>query len=176
MMCCTRAATLDADTFITSVLLHEPPKSEVLAWKPGDPVPRQADVILLRKGLTIEARVDIGSRQLLHWKERPDVQAPESKAELRRLGEVIKKDPQVVEALAKRGIKDLATVECAPLPFGYLAFPELEARRIMYGGCADLHGAHLSWGREIEGLYIEIDAANDKVRPFCGREYCRRKS
>jgi primary-amine oxidase len=51
---------LDADTFITSVLLHEPAKSEVL-----DPISRQADAVLLPNGLTIEARVDIGSRQLL---------------------------------------------------------------------------------------------------------------
>ena len=50
---------IDADTFIPSVLLHEPPKDRVLAWKPGDPVFREADVILMKKGLTIEARVDI---------------------------------------------------------------------------------------------------------------------
>jgi primary-amine oxidase len=164
------SAHLDADTSITSVLLHEPPKAEVLAWKPGDPVSRQAEAILLRKGLTIEVRVDIGSHQLLYWKERPDVQAPESEAEFRRVGEVIKRDPQFVQALAKRGIKDLTAVECEPVPYGYFAFPELEGRRIMYGGCADLHGAHLSWGREIEGLYVEIDAANEKVLRVIDKE------
>src|SRR5215472_7847294 len=122
---------MDAGTFVASVLLHEPPKSEVLAWKPGDPVSRQADVVLLRKGLTIEARVDISAHQLMYWKERPDVQAPTFEAEWHKLGEIIKKDPQVVDALARRGLKDLTTVECGADPFGNFAFPELEGHRIM---------------------------------------------
>ena len=67
---------IDKDTYYASVLLHEPAKDKVLAWKSGDPVPREADVILLRKGQVIEARVDIASRKVESWKEPKDVQAP----------------------------------------------------------------------------------------------------
>ena len=45
---------IDADTSVPGVLLHEPNKDRVLAWKPGDPIFREADVMVLQKGLTIE--------------------------------------------------------------------------------------------------------------------------
>ena len=111
----------------------------------------------------IEARVDIAGRKLESWNEVKGVHAPVIESEFRELGELVKKDPRVREALAKRGIKDLTTVECVPLPYSYFAIPELDGRRIMYGGCSDLHGAHLSWGRSIEGLYVQVDAVEKKV-------------
>src|SRR5260221_13304076 len=63
---------IDKDPVTHSVLLHEPAKDKVLAWKSGDPLFREAEVILLRKGLTIEALVDITGRKLESWKERKD--------------------------------------------------------------------------------------------------------
>src|SRR6202034_1874638 len=41
-------------TLFSSVLLHEPAKDKVLAWKEGDPIPREADVILEEGGKTIQ--------------------------------------------------------------------------------------------------------------------------
>ena len=67
---------IDEDTHYASVLLHEPAKDVVLAWKSGQPVLREADATLMRKGKTIEARVDIAARKLEFWKEVPGVQAP----------------------------------------------------------------------------------------------------
>lgn len=154
---------IDEDTLIPGVLLHEPPKDRVLAWKPGDPMFRVADAILLRKGLTMEARVDITGRKLLSWKERPDVYAPESEAELRETGEAIKKNPEVVKALKARGITDLSTIRCSALPFGYFALPEVDGHRILFGDCSDVHGAYLHWSRVIEGLHVEIDASDKKI-------------
>jgi primary-amine oxidase len=86
---------IDADTLFASVLLHEPPKDKVLAWKSGDPISREADVILLRKGATFEALVDIAGHKLESWKEVPGAQAPIIRSEFRELGEIIKKDPRV---------------------------------------------------------------------------------
>jgi primary-amine oxidase len=154
---------MDADTITTSVLLHEPAKDRVLAWKPGDPVFREAEVILLRKGIAIEALVDISAHKLESWKERKDVRAPIVDSEHHAIEELIKKDPRVVEALKKRGITDLAPVECFGDPFGYFALPELEGHRIVRGECADTHGVYLPWGRGIEGLWIEVDATEKKV-------------
>ena len=154
---------IDADTFYASVLLKEPPKERVLAWKPGDPIFREAEVILLRKGKASEAIVDIAAHKLQSWKEVPGVQAPVLEMEFHEIGELIKKDTRVIEALKKRGITDLTTVQCAPTPFGYFALPELEGHRIMFGGCYELHGTYLSWGRSIEGLNIEVDAVDKKI-------------
>lgn len=154
---------IDPDTHYASVLLHEPAKDKVLAWKQGDPITREADVILVRKGLALEARVDIAGHTLESWKEVKGVHPPVMENEFRELGDLVKKDPRVVDALAKRGIKDLTTVNCVPLPYGYFAVPELEGHRIMYGGCSDLHGSYLSWGRSIEGLNVQVDAVEKKV-------------
>src|ERR1700675_2210750 len=146
---------IDADTVTHSVLLHEPAKDKVLAWKPGDPIFREAEVILLRKGVTIEALVDIAGHKLESWKERKDVQAPVDMGEFHALDEVMKKDPRVIEALKKRGITDLNPVVCFADPFSYFALPELEGHRIMMGACAYGHGVYLGWSRDVEGLQIK---------------------
>jgi len=150
-------------TVTHSVLLHEPAKDKVLAWKPGDPIFREADVILLHQGVTIEALVDVAGHKLESWKERKDVQAPVIGAEFHDLDEVIKKDPRVIEALKKRGYTDLAPIFCFADPFSYFALPEHEGHRIMTGQCADSHGVYYSWSREIEGLEIKVDATEKKV-------------
>ena len=94
---------VDADTFCISVLLHEPAKDKVLGWKAGETFAREADVILLRKGVTIEVRVDIAGRQVESWKERRDAQAAAFDTEFLGLGEEIKKDPQLQAALTAKG-------------------------------------------------------------------------
>src|SRR5262249_39430641 len=136
---------------------------QVLAWKPGDPMFREAEVILVRKGVTIEALVDIANRKLLSWQERKDVQAPVTRKEFHELEDVMKKDARVVEALKKRGISDLAAVDCTADPFSYFALPEHQGRRIMMGGCNYMHGVYLGWSRDIEGLQIKVDATEKKV-------------
>src|SRR5271168_598538 len=63
----TQSGHLSQKTLFSSVLLHEPVKDRVLAWKMGDPIPREADVILEDNGKTIEARVDIAAHKLEFW-------------------------------------------------------------------------------------------------------------
>ncbi len=150
-------------TLVSSLLLHEPVKDKVLAWKPGDVLPREADVILEQEGKTIEARVDITARKMEFWKEVPGVQAPITASELDNMSDVAKKDPRVVAALKSRGVTDLSRVRCEPIPVTFIVFPEQTSRRIGYGDCTDSHGAYHSWGRGIEGLYIVADLTSEKI-------------
>jgi primary-amine oxidase len=154
---------VDADTYVMSVLLHEPPKEKVLAWKPGDTIPREADVVLMRKGLATEVRVDLVGRKAESWKEVKSVQPPIFLSEMLAMGELAKNDPRMKDALAKRGFKDMHMVECIALPLGYFALAEQEGHRILYGECSDLRGVFLSWGRPIQGLYFAVDAVEKKV-------------
>ncbi len=154
---------VDEDTHYASVLLHEPAKEVVLGWNPGQAVPREADVTLMRKGMTIEARVDIAGRKLESWKEVPGVQAPIFVSEILGFSDTILKDERVKKALEKRGIKDLNQVECASVPLGYFAFPEQEGHRIAFADCDLLHGVYHSWGRTIGGLLIEVDLVERKI-------------
>jgi primary-amine oxidase len=154
---------LDSDCLFASVLLHEPAKDVVLAWKEGSLIPREADVVILQNGKTFEAHIDLAGRKLLSWREAKDGQAPFLSSEIFGSDELIKHDVRVRDALKKRGITDLNTVQCIALPMSYLAVPEQSTQRIGFGTCSEQHGLYHTWGRDVEGLTIEIDMVARKV-------------
>jgi primary-amine oxidase len=124
------------NTAVSMLVLHPPLKSTVLNWKPGDPIPREADVILEDSNKTIEARVDIAGHKLESWQVVPGVQAPVTTKELNGFDDLIKQDPRVLEAFKKRGLTDLSTIRCSAGPLALRVFPEQETVRIGYGADA----------------------------------------
>ena len=60
---------LDAASRYAGINLHEPPKAEVLQWKPGDPFRREALAVVKQGRRTFEAIVDVANRKLVSWKE-----------------------------------------------------------------------------------------------------------
>ena len=150
-------------TLFSSVLLHEPVKDQVLAWNPGDPIPREADVILEAEGATIEARVDIVARKLEFFRQVPGVQAPITESELDTMVEVANNDPRVIAALKRHGVTDLTGVRCEPIPITWMIYPEQANRRIGYGDCTDSHGVYHPWGRAVEGVFILADLTSEKI-------------
>lgn len=158
-----QAGHADPDSFFASVLLREPAKDLVLAWKPGSATPREADVVMLQHGKTFEARVDLAARRLMSWREMKDVQAPFLPSEIFGADEAIKKDPRVLDALKKRGLTDMNAVRCIALPVPYAAVPEQQTQRIGFGSCSQQHGSYHSWGRSIEGLTLQMDMVTKKI-------------
>jgi primary-amine oxidase len=155
---------LTEKTYVASLLLHEPVKENVLAWKSGDAIPREADLILESDGKTYEARVDIVAHKLEFWKEMPGFQAPVTGSEMMALGEIAKKDPRVLAALKAHGITDLTSVHCGAGPLSFIVFPEQqEGHRLGWGSCTDAHGEYHSWGRTIEGIYILADMTTKQI-------------
>ena len=53
---------LDAASRYAGINLHEPPKAEVLRWKPGEPFRREALAIVKQGRRTFEAVVDVTAR------------------------------------------------------------------------------------------------------------------
>ena len=135
-----QAGHIDLDSFFAGELLREPPKDLVLGWNPGSPKGCEAEVVMLKNGETFEARVDLAARKLVSWRKATDVQAPFLSSEISGMDETIKKDPRVVQALKKRGITDLNTVECVAAPLAYVGIPKQMTRRIGFGSCAEQHG------------------------------------
>ena len=164
-----QAGHAEPDTFFASVLLRAPAKELVLSWTEGQPMAREADVVLLQQGKTFEARVDLAARRLISLQERKDVQAPFLASEIFGADEVIKKDPRVVEALKKRGLTDLNTVRCTALPLAYAAIPEQDTQRIGFGGCSQQHGFYHGWDRSIDGLTLQMDMVTKKVLKVMSR-------
>jgi primary-amine oxidase len=153
----------DGKTRYAGVALREPPKAEVLAWKHGAPFRREARAILMLGPKTVEAIVDVSARKLASWKEVPGAQPDMTAEEFEAQDEIAKKSPEVIAALKRRGITDLATVACDGSTGGYYAIKEDEGRRLALTSCVDEHGVENSWGREIAGLVIYIDLHERKV-------------
>ena len=161
------AGKLEEKTIFASVLLHEPEKSVVLGWKPGKPIPRKADVVLLTAGKSYEAVVDIAAGKLESYVELKGAQAPVSEQEMHGFDDELKKDPRILEALKTRGITDMRLVNCYVTPAGFVGLPEqTEGRRIGWGGCVYSEGALYTWDREIPGMFFVVDMVDKKIVRF----------
>ena len=58
------------------IQLKEPPKDAVLAWKPGQPVRREAWLMVEQGRQVFEAVVDLQGKKLVSWTEIKGVQPP----------------------------------------------------------------------------------------------------
>src|SRR5579871_6529534 len=124
------AGKLREKTLFASILLQEPLKSQVLAWKPGDPFVRKVDVVLYDEGKSYAAVVDVTAGKLDSFAELSKDQAPVSSGEL-GFSDGLKKDPRIQAALKARGITDMRMVSCYVYPAGFVDLPEqTEGRRI----------------------------------------------
>ena len=163
------AGKLAEKTVFSSILLREPPKSEVLAWTPGQPIVRKVDAVLLTEGKSYEAVVDItgSTGKIDSYIDLKKDQAPVTEAEMHGYDDVLRKDPRVIEALRKRGITDLRLVMCYVTPAGYVGLPEqTEGRRIGWGGCTYSSNAKYGWDREIPGIFFVVDMNEKKIVRF----------
>ncbi len=153
-------------TLFGSILLHEPDKQIVLKWTPGGTIDRKADVVLLDEGKSYASVVDITSKKVDEFHALKGEHSPFTATEEHQVGEAIKHDVRIVEALKKRGVTDLRHVECFPTPAGYIGLPEQKdaESRIAWGGCANSEGAISgSWDREVAGLFFVVDMLSKKV-------------
>jgi primary-amine oxidase len=106
------------------VTLHEPAKSAVLAFQPGDVIYREAFLILLdtTTGYTYEAIASLTQGTVISWQHIPDVQPNIMADELAECEQVVKAHPDFQAAIAKRGIKDLDLVVVDPWAIGNFGF------------------------------------------------------
>jgi primary-amine oxidase len=163
------AGKLGEKTVFSSILLREPPKSEVLAWTPGKPMVRKVDAVLLTEGKSYEAVVDItkATGKIDSYTQLKKDQAPVTETEMHGYDDVLRKDSRVIEALKKRGITDLRLVMCYVTPAGYVGLPEqTEGRRIGWGGCTYASNAKYGWDREIPGIFFVVDMNEKKIIRF----------
>lgn len=118
-----------------SVTLHEPAPEVALNYKPGDPVTREAFMVLLDKSgessATYEAIVTITESKVSSWKHIPGVQPSLMLEEFFAAEAAIKAHPDFQAALAKRGITDFARVRIDPWSAGNYGRTEEQSRRIL---------------------------------------------
>jgi primary-amine oxidase len=152
------AGKVDAETRFTRIAVKEPDKAAVWAWKPGVKVPRAAEAVLRQGPAVFEAVVDLDARRLASWVERPGAQGMWLQGDFEHpVVETVLKDARVVEALKRRGVRDLHFVTCITLPPGNFGEPRYEGRRIGVLSCRERSGFRNTWARRIEGLVVVVD-------------------
>ncbi len=100
------------NALFSTVQLNEPPKTEVLNFKPGAAFRREAFAIILdrEKNKTYEAIVDLRLNKLLSWKEIRGVEPLVLDEEFEILPQIVKADARWQEAMRKRGLTDFEKV------------------------------------------------------------------
>jgi primary-amine oxidase len=111
---------VDSTRFVL-IHLHEPPKEKVLAYKPGQALPREAFAVLYdwANNTTSEAVVDLTAKKLVSWKDVPRRQPsalPED--DHQKTADILRADPRWREAMKKRGVKDVEKVAIHGWPIG----------------------------------------------------------
>jgi primary-amine oxidase len=116
-----REKGLAATARFVYVMLEEPPKAEVLAYQPGDPIDRRAFIVIRERAqrATYEAVVSITAGAVLSWQHLPDAQTSITLEEWLTALQTVKQDIRWQEALRKRGVSDFENVIVDPWPLGY---------------------------------------------------------
>ncbi len=148
-------ATTEAWRF-ASLDLAEPPKADLLAWSPdGDPLPRQAFAVLWDRTTNeaFEAVADLTADQVESWSPVPGATPNVTVDEYHDLDTALHEHPDVLAALARRGITETHLAMFDVWTYGAAVLPERwRGRRL---GWTDI------WLRATEG-------ANPYAHPVAG--------
>ncbi|MGY1813592.1 primary-amine oxidase [Blastococcus sp. SYSU D00820] len=128
-----------------AIELREPAKDVVRAFRSGDPIRREARVTCWSRdeGTPYKAVVSLTDDAVVSWEAVPGQQANMTLDEWHEAHEVLIRHPDVVAALARRGITDLDLVLIDTWAYGHSLIPEgLQDRRV---GWTDV------WRRSVPG-------------------------
>lgn len=156
-----------------NVELREPPKAEVLAWRAGQPLRREAFLILLRRdtGSAFEAVVDLASGTVTSWTQLAQDQAPFGQPavmleEFQAVERAVKKDPAWRAAVARRGLseQDIDLVQVDPFSAGHFGYPEEAGRRCVRAVCYYREQPNDNgYAHPIEGLVAVVDLNREEI-------------
>jgi primary-amine oxidase len=109
-----------------AIELLEPDKAAVKAWRPGDPIPRTAFAILWNRAdnQTWEAVVDLTDDRVVSWTEVAGVTPNFTVDEYHEVDDAMRAHPDVIAALAERGITDLSLVLIEVWTYGKALMPD----------------------------------------------------
>ncbi len=119
------------------VTLNEVEKEVSLNFKKGDAIIREAFVVILdtADSKTYEAVVNITTEEVVSWTHIPGVQPSFLMEEYFELEETVKKHPDFIAAVKKRGIEDPSLVMVDPWSVGYQGIVEDEGKRLAKALC-----------------------------------------
>jgi primary-amine oxidase len=144
-----------------SIELKEPPKAAVKGWRPGDPISRTSQAVVWDRAdnKTYEAIVDLGADRLVSWQHVPDVCPNFTVDEYHDADAAMRAHPEVIAALAARGITDMGLVLIEVWTYGKALMPERYRDRRL-GWCDIWHRATPDgnpYAHPVSGLKVILD-------------------
>jgi primary-amine oxidase len=145
----------------TSIELKEPDKSDVKAWRKGDPVDRRSFAVLLDRAenKTYESIVDLTGDRVVSFEHIPGVQPNFTLDEFHEIDAAMREHPDVIAALAERGFTDLDLILIDTWTYAKaLMPPRYRDRRL---GWCDLWARATPdgnpYGHPVSGLKLVVD-------------------
>jgi primary-amine oxidase len=150
------------------VVLHEPDKAAVRAFRAGDPVDRRAFLVVLDRadGAFYEAVVSITYRRVEGWTPRPrDAGQPSLLLEeLFAVEDIVKGDEAWRAAVRRRGVINVDLVQVDPFSSGNFGFPEERGRRLVRAPAyVRQHPRDNAYAHPLEGLIAYVDLNERRV-------------
>ena len=142
------------------IALREPEKEELERNARGEPLEREAFVVLLdpETGTTSEAVVSLSAGEVSSWTDVPGVQPAITLDEYVECERAVRADARFREALARRGIDDPEKVMAEAWSVGGHADPSDAGKRVAWTPCWYREKPHdHPYARPIEGLYAIVD-------------------
>ena len=160
-----RAERALSGTVRSTVELHEPSKADVLDWPLSGPVAREAFAIVMDRadGAVHEAIVSLDAGTVTDWRHLPGIQPRIMAEEFVECEELLKRCPEYLEALAKRGITDPELLMVDPWSAGSSEGTDTRYSRAL--AWVRSEEGDNGYARPVEGLIAFVDLANMRV---CG--------
>ena len=150
-----------------SVDLAEPAKAELLAWRPDEPLPRRAFAVLWDRSTNeaYEAVADLTAGRVASWTPVPGMTPNVTIDEYHDIDVALHEHPEVLAAVARRGITDPSLVLFDVWTYGAAVMPE-QWRDRRLGWCdvwlrATPHGN--PYAHPVSGLKIIVDLNSVEV-------------
>jgi len=141
------AGHMDRKTRFSQLTLQEPPKREVLAWRPGAGMPRKAYALVRRGEKAFEAIVDLTADRVASWSPLKEVHPNWMADDYKAMVDKVLEHPDFVSGLEARGITDTTFLDCSTLPPGYFGTEEERGRRMGHVRCSEPRGVRNAWTR-----------------------------
>ena len=144
----------DSEMVIAYVGLHEPPKSEVLAWREGDTFRREVLVHLVQNEAGYEAVLDLQAGTMLDWRDTPGQNYMRLSGEDETITKLLLEHDDIKAAFERRGVADRKHVFCWGINEGYFDQPEERGNRVVRAVCGNGRGRFRAFGSRYEGLVV----------------------
>jgi len=146
-----------------SISLHEPDKITVAAFQPGLATKRQAFVVMLDRAsqYASEAVVDLIGKSVVSWKQLPKgIQPSIMLDEFFEVERAVRRHPEFLAALQRRGIEDADLVMVDPWSAGFYGTeaPEYLGRRLSRALCfVRSEDRDNGYARPIDSMVVVVD-------------------